>query len=103
MSVVIGFRFKVAPLYVQQIESEESAHRLHVRVNRDAFCLMTPEARLSAAKAVYGPAEATLERAGSDDFRFILEPLGAEAASRRNALAIGSGGKLRLTRAGQDC
>jgi len=97
------FRFKQGPLYVQQVESFEDAHRIFAAVDRDAFCLLTPTARRQAAAAVYGPADRRLRRSGVDDFEFILVPLTARPATREQALAIGDRGRLRLTRRGRGC
>ena len=100
--VLDDFRFKEAPLYVQQVESS-SDHRLFVRVNRDAFCLNTVATRKEAATAVYERADTRLRRAGVRDFEFILVPLGEPAPNERDALAVGKAGRLRLTPTGRDC
>lgn len=97
------FRFKQAPLYVQQIESSSSDHQLFVRVNEDAFCLLTDAARQAAVAAVYDPADRLLRRGGVDDFEFILVPLTLEDADAKAALAVGKRGRVQLTHAGREC
>ena len=101
--MIAAFRFKQAPLYVQQIESSSSDHRLFVRLNEDAFCLLTADARQAAAAAVYDPADRQLRSEGVDDFEFILVPLRLEDAEAKDALAIGRRGRMQLTRAGRAC
>jgi len=102
MRVVLGLGFKQAPLYVQQSISS-SDHRLFVRVNEDAFCLMGVDERWDAAAAVYGPADEQLRRDGVRDFEFILVPLTDTDPTEDEALALGRNGRLRLTAKGRDC
>ena len=96
------FPFKQAPLYVQQIVSGAD-HRLFARVNEDAFCLLTPEAREDGASTVYAPMQARLRSAGVNDFEFWLTPLSSAMPRERDALAVGRDGSLRLTAAGHAC
>ena len=103
LRLVTGFRFKTAPLYVQQIEYSSSDHQLFVRVNRDAFCLLTQAARIDAVEKVYGPADRALREADVRDFEFLLVPLSDRVSSEKDALAIGAATRVRLTRAGSDC
>ena len=102
MRMLDEFRFKQAPLYVQQVTSSDD-HRIYVSVNRDAFCLLRARARLAAAAKVYEPADRRLRKGGVEDFEFILVPVAGTAPTDDRALAIGKRGRLRLTERGRNC
>ena len=98
------FHFKQAPLYVEAVSSSaEGDHRLFVRVDRNAFCLMTTDARRAATDRVYAPADRKLRRDGVTDFEFILGPMRETGPTADEALAIGRRGQLRLTPRGRAC
>lgn len=99
LALVQSFKFKQAPLYVQQIESLLDTRELVVRVNRDAFCLLDEPARRAAVSSVY----AELLTHGVDDFELILTPLEERTSARADALALGRGGAAELTPAGVTC
>lgn len=101
--LVDDFKFKVAPLYVQQLQSSTKDHVLFASVDRAAFCLQTAAAKRDAIEAVYRPAERSLRADGIRDFELILVALTERSPRRANALAIGQRGRIRLTKRAERC
>lgn len=98
-----AFRFKQAPLFVLQNQTTGGSHVLFSRVDRAAFCLQTPAARLAAVRRTYAPLDRGLRRHRVRDFVWYVVPIGTRAATPRGALAIGRGGRAALTTAGRTC
>jgi len=102
-NVIDGFAFKQAPLYVQQITTSDSDHDAFVAVIVEQFCLSTIDVRTKAANSVYEQLDARLRKAQITDLAFIVVPVTQTAPTRGQALAIGRGGHLRLTKRGRTC
>jgi hypothetical protein len=64
---------------------------------------MTPDDRRAAAEQVYGPAARRLRRVGVSDFELLVVPVTPTAPRDDQALAVGRGGRLQLTRRGRNC
>jgi len=101
--VVEEFAFKRAPLFVQQISTTESSHRLYAGVDRAAFCLLTPDARQAAVDGALEPIDRRLRAEGISDLQFVVVALTRTAATMDRALAIGRRGSVRLTQRGRAC
>lgn len=97
------FPYKRAPLFVQQTTQTQDSHRVFAGVDRATFCLQSRRARLAAVNATYGPIDRRLRAAGVKDFEFVVVPLSQTTSTARDALAIGRGGRARLTRRGGSC
>ena len=100
---VDDFAFKRAPLFVLQVRTTDASHRISAGVDRDAFCLMTPAARLAAVDGAYKPLEARLRRAGVRDLRFVVVALTQREPTAKQQLAIAERGIVRLTARGRAC
>jgi hypothetical protein len=97
------FKFTQAPLFVQQITSSEGDHILFASVYRPQFCLKPPDQRLGDVREVYVPMSRRLRAVGVPDFELIVVPMRSTNPSRADALAIGRGARLSLTRRGRSC
>lgn len=97
------FVFKAGPLYVQQITTSQDDHVLFVGVQREAYCLLAPDRRVTAANAVYLPMHGRLVAEKIDDLEFLVVPVTETTPTRDSVLARGSGGKLKLTARGEKC
>lgn len=94
---------KRAPLFVLQVRTTDGSHRMSVGVDRDAFCLMTPAARLAAVDGAYKPFQRRLRSAGVRDLRFVVVALTQREPTAKQQLAIAERATVRLTARGRAC
>ena len=97
------FAFKRAPLFALQIRTTDGSHRVTVGVDRDAFCLITPAARLTAVRGAYTALERQLRSDGVSDLVFVVVVLTQREPTAKQELAIGQRGSVRLTPRGRSC
>ena len=95
------FAFKRAPLFALQTRTTDGSHRVTVGVDRDAFCLITPAARLTAVRGAYNALERRLRSDGVSDLEFVVVVLTQREPTAKQELAIGQRGSVHLTPRGR--
>ena len=97
------FEVKRAPLFALQTRTTEGSHRVTVGVDRDAFCLITPAARLTAVRGAYNALDRRLRSDGVDDLQLVVVVLTQREPTAKHELAIGRRGTVHLTARGLAC